>query len=410
MAATENASPSQKGKDLKKRRLNGFVSRNSPLKQALQMLSPRGGSRDQKTTEFHEHNDSPDILRSSTCSSRKRSERSAPITKENGTNHEPCVRELYAKEHGEMPPPNPGTPDRGTWRKTRSSIRMQTGTFSRTMTAGIITTGTQMSFRIKTAARQIPDVRSMFSPSPVKPENNIFDLFGLEPTPSLLFGKELIDIMKAQLQTHPELEIPALVRDCIDFILKNGLQVQGVFRISASSMELDALTKLFDTVESADFAKEVTDIHLACCLLKKFLRDLPTPVIPLSMEADVLELDLSASIDDPETLQQIKTSIISNPKLPPCHFHVLEHIVLMCNRVAAHSDVNRMDASNLAVVFGPNIQPSSMPEPGDAKALLAMMAKGGNPQAHINHLLHALIKHSDYFFPHTFSSSSSSLC
>ena len=379
-------------RDVKKRRLNAFGSKNSPLKQALSMLSPRRESQPKPHDPSNLHSQRTGTP---SLSARKRSDRPVP-TKENASN-EPTIHELYFKEHGDFLNTPPGTPDHGgTWRKTRNSIMMSTGTFSKSIT----TASSQVSLRLKSVKRQIPDVRSMWAASPSKSEYplSLFNSFDNEPVPSLLFGKELIDIMKSQIQQHPELEIPLIVRDSIDFVLSHGLLTQGIFRLSASSAELDRVSKIFDADPTVEFTREVNDIHVACCLLKKFIRELPTSVIPLSLEADIQAIDLSAPLDDPQTLIQAK-EIICSQKLHPCHYHVLERIVKLCSQVALHAEQNKMDASNLAVVFGPNIQPSSMPEPGDTSALLAMISKGGNPQAHINHFLHVLIHNSTFFFP-----------
>jgi hypothetical protein len=308
------------------------------------------------------------------------------------------VQELYIQAHGEILAESPQQ-DMGTWRKTRHNFMQHTGTFSKTITGSLTTAGSQVSLRLRSVKRQIPDVRNMFANSPSKA-----DLFSgelePEPEPARLFGRELVEIMKEQLTAFPELQIPHLIHECIQYILRDGLTTEGIFRISASSAELERIVKQFNSNPALSFCSQVIDVHSACCLLKQFLRELPTPVIPYCLQPVVQSLDLSVAIDDPAFLEFIKAEIICSPKLHPCHFHLLENIVQLCAVVAAHATHNRMDASNLAVVFGPNMQPPMLlTDTTDRNELLAMLARGVNPQAHINHLLHALIKNAEFFFP-----------
>ena len=59
-------------------------------------------------------------------------------------------------------------------------------------------------------------------------------------------------------------------------------------------------------------------------------------------------------------------------RLPPIHQATLKAIVEHLARVAAHSDKNKMDPKNLAIVFGSVIfGEDEMPKPGD---LLGMQA------------------------------------
>jgi hypothetical protein len=54
-----------------------------------------------------------------------------------------------------------------------------------------------------------------------------------------------------------------------------GLDLDGIFRISASKKELDRVQLLIDEGTVVDFNHVSSDPHLAAGLLKKFFRDLP---------------------------------------------------------------------------------------------------------------------------------------
>lgn len=76
-------------------------------------------------------------------------------------------------------------------------------------------------------------------------------------------------------------------------------------------------------------------------LFKQFLRDLPNPIMPKDIVAE-LELNLSS----PESLRDILTT-----KMAPYEFYLLS---MLCNHliaVSSYSDQNKMDIHNLSIVF-----------------------------------------------------------
>ena len=53
-----------------------------------------------------------------------------------------------------------------------------------------------------------------------------------------------------------------------------------------------------------------------------------------------------------DRLSEIKTLV---QKLPKVHSDVLQFLIRHLAKVASHSEVNKMEASNLAIVFGPSL-------------------------------------------------------
>jgi len=72
------------------------------------------------------------------------------------------------------------------------------------------------------------------------------------------------------------------------------------------------------------------DPHLAAVLLKKYLRDLPNPVIPYSLYPTIQQCP--APSDDPNELSvvifYIRDTILS--QIPRCHYIVLSHVLRTC--------------------------------------------------------------------------------
>uniref|UniRef100_A0A914YMJ9 Rho-GAP domain-containing protein n=1 Tax=Panagrolaimus superbus TaxID=310955 RepID=A0A914YMJ9_9BILA len=72
--------------------------------------------------------------------------------------------------------------------------------------------------------------------------------------------------------------VPALVRNCIDYVEENGLDVEGIYRVSAFISRLDELERQANSGGIITFA----DPHDAAGLLKRFLRQLPDHILQFS--------------------------------------------------------------------------------------------------------------------------------
>ena len=81
-----------------------------------------------------------------------------------------------------------------------------------------------------------------------------------------------------------------------------------------------------------------------------FLRELKVPVIPFSSYHDYMNTMKIENYTD--RLSEIKTLV---QKLPKVHSDVLQFLIRHLAKVASHSEVNKMEASNLAIVFGPSL-------------------------------------------------------
>ncbi|KRZ02395.1 RalA-binding protein 1-A [Trichinella zimbabwensis] len=71
--------------------------------------------------------------------------------------------------------------------------------------------------------------------------------------------------------SYDRVPVPAFVRRCIDYINENGLDQEGLYRVSAVKNSLEELRNAVDNGEEPSFG----DAHQAACLLKLFIRELP---------------------------------------------------------------------------------------------------------------------------------------
>ncbi|CAH2351447.1 hypothetical protein CLIB1423_03S06502 [[Candida] railenensis] len=79
--------------------------------------------------------------------------------------------------------------------------------------------------------------------------------------------------------------IPIVVAKCAIYIKKNGLNVEGIFRVGGSSKRLKELQLIFNA--PPEFGKKLNwdgyTVHDASSILRRFLNALPEPLIPLDL-------------------------------------------------------------------------------------------------------------------------------
>lgn len=180
-----------------------------------------------------------------------------------------------------------------------------------------------------------------------------------------VFGSTLKELQAAeQLQqqqqqppaasTHDDLLkdwVPQFVRRCVGRIESGDhLKTDGVYRQSGN---LSTIQKIRLQVDQGNLAvlESVDDVHVLTGALKLFFRELKEPLIPWEI---VDRLLLAANHQSKkQRLKQLKSLV--NQGMPPAHRTTLAFLLRHLVRVTEHKDRNRMQFSNLAIVFGPTL-------------------------------------------------------
>ncbi|EEQ28358.1 Rho-type gtpase-activating protein [Microsporum canis] len=186
-------------------------------------------------------------------------------------------------------------------------------------------------------------------PTPWKGQSN-----GSSPgldTPTSLFGGELeqrLEIEKAV--------IPSIVMRCIEEVELRGMDVEGIYRKSGGSSQVQTIREGFERSRDYDISDPDLDINAITSTLKQYFRMLPTPLVTYPVYDILLEATnvtpISARI---EMIQQ------ALQELPRVHRDVLEFLVFHLKRVVDREKENLMTSLNIAVVFAPTIlRPESL--------------------------------------------------
>ncbi|VVD00439.1 unnamed protein product [Leptidea sinapis] len=127
-----------------------------------------------------------------------------------------------------------------------------------------------------------------------------------------------------------------------------GLRTVGVYRVPGNAAGVAALAACLDRgqpppPQDARWA----DVHVASSLLKAYLRRLPDPLLTADLYPAFIAADRSA-----ERARELRRLVRA---LPDAHYETLKYLVEHLRRVAAQAPHNKMEARNLAIVFGPTL-------------------------------------------------------
>nr|XP_060614560.1 rho GTPase-activating protein 30 [Anolis sagrei ordinatus] len=161
-----------------------------------------------------------------------------------------------------------------------------------------------------------------------------------------VFGCDLVEHL--QSSGH---DVPQVLKSCTEFVEHHGI-VDGIYRLSGVSSNIQKLRLEFDTERTPDLNKDVylQDIHCVSSLCKAYFRELPNPLLTYQLydkfaEAVAIQLEEGR-------LEKIKEVL---KELPPPHYRTLEFLMKHLVRMASFSPQTNMHVRNLAIVWAPNL-------------------------------------------------------
>lgn len=149
-----------------------------------------------------------------------------------------------------------------------------------------------------------------------------------------------------------------------------GLDLEGVFRKSGSAVVINQLQRHFETVEDSFKVKlpDNASVHSLAGLFKRYLQQLPEPVIPKQNQQQFLSAfgKYNANKNSPKLLTHSKIDeeryskevVIKRLKeacnqMPYEHLHLLQYIVEIAVSIQQHQEKNHMSLNSLAIIFAP---------------------------------------------------------
>ncbi|KAI0226456.1 hypothetical protein L0F63_001815 [Massospora cicadina] len=142
-----------------------------------------------------------------------------------------------------------------------------------------------------------------------------------------------------------------VVKRCVEeLVTRESLKQVGLYRLSGNNASIRAWKDKFITLGPVSLASE-PDTNVITGILKLYFRELVEPLIPYPAYEAILEAARISQYDD--RLMRIKD--ILHEMLSDLSFSTLQFLIHHLAAICDYSDINKMDANNLAIVFGPTL-------------------------------------------------------
>jgi serine/threonine protein kinase len=262
------------------------------------------------------------------------------------------------------------------------AVLKEGSTMRRTQSMSMVVAGTT-SLSASTGGVQSPLAGSSSSSSSPTPSSS-----SAAADAQPVFGVPLEYVVQNQVGGD---NVPRIVERCIEYLSRDVcLRQQGMFRISANQRAIERLMCIVDAgdvdveLPEADSDKaDASSVHLVAGLLKRFFIDLPDPLFPAALYQSTLEAATLADVG--ERIAKIRLVIDRMPVASQC---VLESLLRFLPKLAEHSDVNMMTATNIGICWGVTMIRSEGDDP------MKIMADS----THINALMASMIENSEVLF------------
>uniref|UniRef100_A0A7N8YGX3 Myosin IXb n=1 Tax=Mastacembelus armatus TaxID=205130 RepID=A0A7N8YGX3_9TELE len=141
--------------------------------------------------------------------------------------------------------------------------------------------------------------------------------------------------------------VPKVVELLLLHVELNGLYTEGIYRKSGSACQARELHQILET-NPESVCLDSYPIHTITGLVKRWLRELPDPLMTFSLYSDFLH-----ATELPEKAERIRAIYQKIDELPPANYNTLERLIFHLVRVAKEEEHNKMSAGSLAIVFAP---------------------------------------------------------
>jgi len=173
-------------------------------------------------------------------------------------------------------------------------------------------------------------------------ENKKYEQGVTEVKHNRIFGVELKSQWLPSTRTSGyEAKIPNVLLDLKDVIVKNnGFRTPGIFRIAPDKVERDDAKAKIN--RGVPVAKATKNVHVAASLIMVWFREIPTPILEVIGRERVLF-----------SFQKVDTVSREHELLIQPQRSIITWLWDFLVEVADHSEFNKMDIKNLAIIVAP---------------------------------------------------------
>ncbi|XP_056106292.1 protein FAM13B isoform X4 [Rhinichthys klamathensis goyatoka] len=158
-----------------------------------------------------------------------------------------------------------------------------------------------------------------------------------------------IPLEEVQHSGQPGHEVPLLVRSIVEYIEEHGGLHLSLFLVNGNAERVEWLRQRYDSGVEVNLEKEA-DLASAVSLLRLFLQELPEPIIPAGLQAQIMQLYQDYSSEE-ELGRNMKYFL---QQLPQVNYSLLRFLCRFLSGVASLQEES-WSIGALAAVFGPDV-------------------------------------------------------
>uniref|UniRef100_A0A8D1UYX9 Phosphatidylinositol 3-kinase regulatory subunit alpha n=1 Tax=Sus scrofa TaxID=9823 RepID=A0A8D1UYX9_PIG len=146
----------------------------------------------------------------------------------------------------------------------------------------------------------------------------------------------------------PDVAPPLLIK-LVEAIEKKGLECPTLYRTQSSSSAAELRQLLDCDATSVDL--EMIDVHVLADAFKRYLLDLPNPVIPVAVYSEMISL--APEVQSSEEYIQLLKKLIRSPNIPHQYWLTLQYLLKHFFKLSQTSSKNLLSARVLSELFSP---------------------------------------------------------
>ena len=163
-----------------------------------------------------------------------------------------------------------------------------------------------------------------------------------------IFGVPL-ELAVERNRCHDGVQLPVVVRQCINYIEEQGLHVEGIYRSSGVKSKIVKLRTAYSQRQAVDLS--TSDPPVVASLLKLFLRELPDPVLTTKLIPSFEEVSKRKS--PAQRLEGLRSLLL---ELPEPNLRLVQWVFVHMGHVIQKEKVNKMTLQNVSIVLSPTMQ------------------------------------------------------
>jgi len=161
-------------------------------------------------------------------------------------------------------------------------------------------------------------------------------------------------VLSRQKVLYPTLQVPFFIDSAVQYIMRYGLKERDIFKASVPYTKVKETKAKIDSGNGIDInfteLLKYIDAGIVAELLKEYIRDLPSPLIPPKVLTELQDA-LNQNSDEMRKVLQL---------LPAANYYVIEKLMCLLRAVSKNNTDNGMDAEHLSDIFGPILFAMSM--------------------------------------------------